>query len=206
MNTLRELLGFLGGLRPSVVYAILGSGAALENLVPPVPADTFVFLGGFLAGTGRADAWTVFGVTWSANVGSALAVYAAGHRYGPGFFSRGLGRYLLSEEHLRRMRGFYRRWGLPAIFFTRFLPGLRAVVPAFAGVTHQPFLPVAVPIAVASAVWYGALVWLGTTAGRNLEGVWIGIRETNRMLLVVALVLASAVLFWWIRTRRQGGA
>lgn len=206
MEALQDVLGLLGSLRPGLVYAILGAGAALENVVPPVPADTFVLLGGFLAGTGRADAWKVFAVTWTANVGSALVVYAAGRRYGRGFFAEGWGRHVLDERQLRRMRRFYDRWGLPAIFLTRFLPGLRAVVPAFAGVSRQPFLPVAVPVAVASAVWYGLLVWLGATAGRNLDVIWGWLQGTNRALLGVALVLSGFIGIWWYRTRRGDGA
>lgn len=204
MEALQQILGILGGLRPSLIYTVLGTGAALENIVPPIPADTFVLLGGFLAGTGRAEAWTVFGVTWTANVGSALAVYAAGRRYGRDFFAEGWGRHVLDETHLRRMRDFYDRWGLPAIFLTRFLPGLRAVVPAFAGVSHMAFLPVALPVAVASAIWYGVLVWLGATAGRNLQTIWEWVQGTNRVLLAVALLLVAGVVFWWYRTRKAG--
>lgn len=198
---LQDLLGFLAALDPLVVYGMLGVGAALENIVPPVPADTFVLLGGFLAGRERADAWTVFTVTWLANVTSALAVYAAGLRYGRSFFAEGAGRYVLHQGQLRRIRAFYDRWGLAAIFFTRFLPGLRAVVPAFAGVSHQRFFPVAAPLVLASAIWYGLLVWLGATAGRNIETIWRWVQGTNRVLVVVAVLLATGASVWWYRTR-----
>ena len=41
---MEQVLSTLAGLPPPLVYAVLGLGAALENLVPPVPADTFVVL------------------------------------------------------------------------------------------------------------------------------------------------------------------
>ncbi len=198
---MEEILAFLGGLTPTLVLVILGVGAALENVVPPIPADTFVLLGGFVAGTGGVDAWTAFGVVWAANVGSALAVYWAGHRYGPSFFREGWGRRLLAEHQVQRVRTFYRRWGLPAIFLSRFLPGFRAVVPAFAGVSGLAFLPVAVPVATASAIWYGILVWLGATAGRNLDVIVGWVEGTNLALLAVALVLLAGLVAWWWRTR-----
>jgi membrane protein DedA with SNARE-associated domain len=201
VGTLNAVLGFLSGLPPALIYGLLGIGAALENIVPPVPADTFVLLGGFLAARGRADVWVVWGVTWGFNVGSALLVYWIGHRYGRTFFEVGLGRHILNEHQLERMAAFYGRFGTFAIFFTRFLPGLRAVVPAFAGVSHQRFLPVALPLALASGIWYGGLVWLGATAGRNLETVAGWIEDTNVVLLVVAAVVVSAALWWWVRTR-----
>lgn len=206
MDVVEALMTLVEGLPSAAVYGLLGAGAAVENLFPPVPADTFVLLGGFLAGRGTLEVWPVFLVTWGCNVLTALLVYAVGHRYGRGFFEEGLGRRILTAEQLRRMRSFYDRWGTPAIFLARFLPGLRAVVPAFAGVSHQRFLPVAVPVLVASAIWYGGLVWVGATTARNLEGIvsWLG--HTNRVLLALSLVLAALVGAWWYRSRfREGG-
>ena len=127
---------------------LLGAGAALENLLPVIPADTFVVLGGFLAAQGRAAPIGVFLATWGGNVIVALLVYRAAWHYGPAFFTGGMGQRLLKPRQLQRLAIFYRRWGPWAIFLTRFLPGFRAVVPVFAGVTHQPLLPVAIPLAV----------------------------------------------------------
>lgn len=196
-----ELLDLVTGLPIEVVYLLLGAGAALENIFPPVPADTFAALGGFLAGRNVLTPWSVFVVTWSANVASALVVYGIGHRYGRSFFEVGLGRYVLREHQLARMQRFYRRWGTFAIFFTRFVPGLRAVVPAFAGVSDQPLLPVALPLAVASAIWYGVLVAAGVMAGRNLEllASWLG--RVNTTLLIVATILFALLGWWWWTSR-----
>ncbi len=200
---MQDLLSLLDVLAPWLVYLVLGVGAALENVVPPVPADTFVLLGGFLSGHGRANPWLAFLVTWGANVASALGVYWAGHRVGRPFFETGWGRYLLTPNQLTRIVRFYERWGHLAIFFTRFLPGLRAVVPGFAGVTHQRLLWVALPLMTASAVWYGGLVWMGHVAGRNLDVIVRGLRGANLVLIVLALALVVLVAWWWYRTRHS---
>jgi len=199
---LNAILSFLGAQGPLLLYLLLGAGSAVENLFPPIPADTFVLLGAFLAASGRADAWTVFFVTWLANTTAALLVYWTGYRVGRPFFQVGLGRYLLNPAQLHRLDTFYQRWGLPAIFFARFLPGLRAMVPVFAGVTHQPFRVVAFPVFVASGLWYGGLVWLGATAGKNLPAIGQWLAGANRLLLALALVFLVAVVIWWVRTRR----
>lgn len=198
---LNDVLAFLAGQGPLLLYTLLGLGSALENLFPPVPADTFVLLGAFLAAGGRANAWTVFFVTWLANTVAALLVYWTGHRFGRPFFQVGLGRHLLNPVQLKRLGRFYERWGLPAIFLARFLPGLRAMVPVFAGVTHQPFRLVAFPVVVASGIWYGGLVWLGATAGRNLPAVWHWLAGANRLLLLLALAVLAGAFGWWLRTR-----
>ncbi len=198
---LNQILQILADLPPLLTYVVLGIGAALENVVPPIPADTFVILGGFLAAHGRAEPFIVFIATWGANLASALAVYAAGTRYGPRFFRGRWGRRLLEPNQLERLGAFYARWGHWAIFLTRFLPGFRAIVPVFAGVTHQRFLPVALPLAAASAIWYGFLTWLGVEAGQNIETIVGWVADLNRVLLGLALILAAGVLYWWARSR-----
>ena len=181
---------------------MLGVGAAIENIVPPIPADTFVLFGGFLAARGRASGTMVFLVTWTANVSSALAVFAVGYRYGDTFFRTRLGRYLLVPQQLETVRRFYRRWGTAAIFYTRFLPGLRAVVPVFAGLTHQKPWLVATPLLVASAIWYGGLTWVGLFAGRNLDRLLVLQSRVNLMLAGFAALVFLLIGWWWIRSRR----
>ena len=203
---LDSVLSFLADQGPLLLYTLLGLGSALENLFPPVPADTFVLLGAFLAAGGQAQALTVFLVTWLANTSAAMAVYWTGHRFGRPFFQVGLGRFVLNQTQLQRLGRFYDRWGTPAIFFARFLPGLRAMVPVFAGVTHQRLRSVAPPVLVASGIWYGALVWLGATAGRNLPAVSRWLSDVNRILLVLAALILAAAATWWVWTRRADGS
>ena len=198
-----QILGLLDQTSPFIIYALLGVGAALENIIPPIPADTFVLLGGFLAARGQASEGAVFLVTWTSNVLSALAVYAAGYRYGSTFFRTRLGRYVLDPGQLQTVERFYRRWGTLAIFYTRFLPGLRAVVPVFAGVSHQKPLLVAVPLLTASAIWYGALVWVGAFAGHNLEYILALQSRVNMTLAGIAVVLFGTVALWWLRSLRR---
>jgi len=197
-----ELLEWMIGVPGPVLYLVLGAGAAIENVVPAVPADTFVALGGLLSALGDVSARGIFLATWVCNVGSALVVYRLAYRHGRGFFADGFGRHVLRPHQMQRMERFYARWGTPAIFFTRFLPGVRSVVPVFAGVTLQGWLPVGLPIAVASAIWYGALIWLGSWAGQNLDLLAALLARLNSALGIIAALVAAAALTWWWRSRR----
>ncbi len=202
-----EWLPFLEGKAPLLLYALLAGGAALENIFPPVPADTFVVLGAFLAATGRAGAAWVFLATWMASTLGALGVFYAGRRFGMPFFQVGAGRRLLKPHQIRKLAGFYQRYGLWAVFLARFVPGFRAVVPVFAGVTEQPFHRVAPPLFLASGLWYGALTWLGLQAGRNLPAILEFVKNTNLVLMGLAVLLLGLVGAWWwlgSRERKEG--
>lgn len=175
----------------------------MENIVPPIPADTFVLFGAFLAAAGRADPVTVFLVTWVCNVVGALLVYTLSRRYGRAFFATPIGHWLLHPEQLQAIGRFYARWGGPAVFVSRFLPAFRAMVPVFAGITRVPFFRMFWPLAFASALWYGILVAIGTLAGRNWERVLELFSDVSGTLFWIALPLLVALVIWWWRTRRR---
>ena len=200
---LGQLLSTLASLPPLLIYTFIGLGAAVENFVPPVPADTFVLLGAFLSAGGRANPWLVFFATWIMNVASASLVYFLAHRYGRTFFTEHhLGKLLINEQQMRQIGAFYDKWGTPAIFMSRFLPAFRAMVPVFAGVTHVSFARVFVPLAAASALWYGLLVYLGAMAGNNWAAIMAFFSRASSILLGVAGVLLVAFGYWWIKSRK----
>ena len=196
-----DFLTWLDSLPGPTLYLVLGVGAALENVIPAIPADTFVALGGLLSAVGTVSARGVFLTTWLCNVASALVMYRLGYAHGRMLFETRIGHFLLKPHQLERMARFYARWGLPAIFLTRFLPGVRSVVPVFAGITHQKWLPVAVPIALASAIWYGALVLLGRWAGENLDVLGRLLGRVQSVLGALAVVLVALAATWWWRSR-----
>lgn len=187
----------------AVVYLVLGAAAALENVVPPIPADVVILFGGLLAGRGVARVEFVFLAVWACNVGGALGVYLVGRVYGPAFFQGRWGRLILRPGQVARLNAFYRRFGFGVIFVSRFLPMFRAVVPVFAGVAGIGFLRTAIPMAVASGLWYGLIVWIGATAGRNWEEIVGVLDSAGRWLWLVALVAAAGVARWWWRSRAE---
>ena len=198
-----DFISWMNGVPDILVYVTLAVGAALENIVPALPADTFVALGGFLSGAGDLDArWVAVG-TWLANVATAVLVYRVAHKHGPSFFEDGWGRFLMKPHQMARIGRFYDRWGLPAIFFSRFLPGVRAVVPVFAGATRQSALRVVPPIAIASGIWYGGLVWIGLWAGQNLDLLSRALGRVNTTLAIAAGLVIGALVLWWVSSRRE---
>jgi membrane protein DedA with SNARE-associated domain len=182
---------------------LLAALAAVENVFPPVPADTAVALGAFLAGRGVMDAWLVFALTWAANVGSGAAVYALARRHGRALFRGTFGRRLLSDAIIARIEEQYRRHGMVGIFVSRLLPVWRGVVMPFAGLARVPAPHVLIPLALASALYYGALTFLIATLGTNLEDVLRLLKRVNTVLGVVAAALLFAVALWIVRRLKR---
>ncbi len=172
-------------------------------MFPPVPADIAVALGAFLAGRGLMNPWLVFLITWIANTASGAAVYLVARRYGRTFFAGKLGRRLLPEAVLARVEKEYARHGTWGIFLSRLLPVWRGVVMPFAGIAAVPALRALLPLAAASALYYGALILLVMQLGTNIDVVLAVIGRVNIALGVVALAIAIVVAFFlWRRLKK----
>ena len=203
LERLEALLGLISSVPVEVTYVLVGVGAAIENLFPPIPADTFVVLGAFLSAHGPVTGTGVFLVTWLANTSAALLTYAVARRWGRVVLNTRLGRWLLRPRQLERLATLYHGHGSKMIFFSRFLPAFRVLVPVFAGISHLAFWRTALPIAVASAIWYGVLVTAGAMAGRNWQVIVGALGEVNTVLLIVAGLLGIGLTWVWWKTRHH---
>lgn len=204
-DLIESLLNWLATLPPVAVYGVLALLAAVENVVPPVPADTAVALGAFLTHRGVTSLPMVYAVTLVANVGGAAAVYYAARRYGRRLFASRTGQRLLSPAALSAVEREYLRFGILGIFLGRFLPGVRAVVPPFAGLANLGAVRALVPIATASAIWYGFVALIGAAIGAEWSRISTILSELNQTLAIIALVVVVGVAVTIGLQRRKGG-
>ena len=190
-------------LPPAAVYTVLALLAAVENVIPPVPSDAAVALGAFLSNRGVTTPLGVFLVTWLANLAGAAGVYFASRRYGRRLFATATGRRLLAPRSLAIIEREYLRFGVIGIFVSRFLPGIRAVVPPFAGLINLSPLRTLVPTGVASGIWYGGITIVGSVIGAEWDRINQIIRGVNRTLGLLAVLLITVGIALYLRNRRR---
>jgi membrane protein DedA with SNARE-associated domain len=195
------LLAWLSSLPPWALYGALALTAAAENVFPPLPADTVVAVGSFLAARGSGSLVVAATAIWAGNLLGALGMYFVGRRYGSATLMKRMG----GADAEARVTAMYSSYGVWALFVSRFLPGVRAVVPPVAGALRIPLRQVIPAMAIASAIWYGAIAFLGFRFGENLEELQALIGTATRTSGLVAagiVVLVGAII--WVRRRRAG--
>jgi membrane protein DedA with SNARE-associated domain/uncharacterized tellurite resistance protein B-like protein len=168
-----------------------------------VPSDAAVALGAFLTNRGLTTPIGVFAVTWTANLAGAAAVYFVSRRYGRRVFATATGRRLLAPRSLAIIEREYLRFGVIGIFVSRFLPGIRAVVPPFAGLVNLSPLRTLVPMGVASAIWYGGITLLGSLIGAEWDRISHIISGVNRTLGILTVLVIGAGLVAYLLSRRR---
>ncbi|MDQ3811219.1 MAG: VTT domain-containing protein [Chloroflexota bacterium] len=199
---MQDVLAWLTSLPPLALYLALALTAALENIFPPLPADTVVAFGSFLAARGEATVGVALVATWLGNVAGAMAVYAAARQWASSGARTRLRRFA-GQNAENRLDALYRRWGIAALFLSRFLPGVRAIVPPFAGALKLPAGRVALTIGLASGVWYGLVSIAAYQVGANWEVLQARIASLTRSVGLVAAATAAALGIVWLLTRRR---
>ena len=201
---MQSVLDWLNSLPTGTLYLALGVVAAVENIFPPLPADTVVALGSFLAARGQGSIWRTLTATWVGNVAGAMLMYGLGRRYG----AAKLERKLLGDKGPGaegRLKTMYGKYGVAALFLSRFIPGVRAIVPPFAGALRVPAWRAGLAIGGASAIWYGSVSYLGFTLGGNWDAVSRAITGYGRALAIAAGIIMLVALGIWSLRRRGNG-
>ena len=200
---MESFLERLATLPAGTLYTVLVLTAAIENLIPPFPSDVVVAFGSFVVAQGnKGTMWGVFLATWSGNVAGAMIVYALGRRYGAERLERRLaGKHAESAD--AKIRRMFERYGMPAVFVSRFVPGVRAIVPAFAGALRLSVLWTMAMVATASAIWYGLITVVAFRVGSDWEQLKGTITRYGTTAAIIGGILLALGVIGWLIVRKR---
>ncbi len=202
---LDQLIAFAAA-HAGLAYLTLFTVALLEAapiLGSLIPGSTIILALSALVPGGELQLWPVlFAAALGAMLGDALAFWL-GHREQRKILSAWpMARY---PELVARSEAFFRRYGALAVFFARFVPPIRALVPVTAGalgLAPSRFFAVNIP---AILLWAPAHVLPGVLAGHELEKAG-GLRLHHGLPVAAGVVALLALAVWAIWRRRRGAA
>ena len=202
MELLNDVHAWLSALPALAVYGLLFVIAYGENVLPPIPGDVAVVVGGMVAAAGVVSLPLVVVL---ATIGGGLGfmtVYAAGRRLGEAALDPARLRFLPKAE-LHRARDVVGRRGLVVVAVNRFLPGLRSVIGLAVGMSLMRPLPVAVLATLSAGVWSALIAYLGYALVDNRATLARFLSGFERVGLVLVGVAALALGTWFVRRRRK---
>jgi membrane protein DedA with SNARE-associated domain len=197
---LQSVTEWLGNLPLGSLYVAIAALSAFENFFPPFPSDAVIAFGSFLADRAHGSPFTVFVLGWLGNVAGAAVTYTLGRRFGAKVFLRRIERFAGpdAEERIKRL---HKKYGFAGLFVSRFLPGVRAIVPPFAGAMRLPAFKVMLSVASASAVWFALITFLAFRAGDNWDLVERYLVRSGKVAggIAVGIVVLVAGIWLWKR-------
>ena len=184
-------------------YPVLFLAVLLENAGLPVPGETSVLVGAFLASPAGGErfhlVWVIVLACSAAMVGDNLG-YWLGRWFARPWLQRGRGFLFLTPERFHKAEDYFTRYGARTVFVARFIAGLRVVAGPAAGAAGMHWPRFFIANAAGAAAWAVTVGLLGYFLGRSWEllhhwlnwGSWIALG-----------VLAAIGLFYVWRTRAK---
>jgi len=173
---------------------------ALENIVPPVPSELIMGIGGVLVARGQMAFWPLL---LAGTIGSTAGNYAwfwigdkwGYHRLEP-FIAR-WGRWLTVDwEDIENATRFFRSHGQWVVLFLRFSPFLRTMISLPAGLSHMKAGKFLLFTFVGAGVWNVLLILGGQWLERYLDGS----QQVMGWIILGALGLAVLAYVWRVLT------
>lgn len=168
----------------------------LENVIPPVPSEAIMSMGGIAVAKGQMNFAVLVAVGTAGTVLGNLFWWEIGRRLG---YKRlrplvdRWGRWLTMDWHeVERLKSYFDRWGGPTVLIFRFMPIGRTLISIPAGLMHMPFWRFVGYTAAGSIVWNVILVSVGYGLGKGVEDIdhWVA-------PVVTAIVVSIVILYLW---------
>ena len=153
-----------------------------------LPGDSLLFILGLTLATWLSEfpVWIAIPIVLIAAIAGSEVGYWFGKKVGPKLFKQRK-TFFFNEGTVVRTKQFFHHYGARSIVLSRFVPGLRALIPMFAAITQfdkKRFLKLNI---IGGSVWVAGLVGAGYGLGH------IPFVDKNIELFVIGFVIVSSL-------------
>ena len=204
-----EVSGFISSLPGLIGHAVetnqwIGYGAILfamflENLIPPIPSELIMPLGGFYISQGQLDFLPVVLAGLIGTVLGAFPWYGIGRLVNEERLEKWLeknGRWIgIKPQELARSRKWFNRYGVSLVFWGRLIPGIRTLISVPAGVELMPITPFLIWTTAGSLIWTLFLTITGFYLGDSYGNIekWISPVSSIFKIIIISIISVAAI-------------
>jgi membrane protein DedA with SNARE-associated domain len=173
-------------------YSAVLLGILLENLGLPLPGESIVVVGGFLAGRGDLNYWGVLACSVSGAIAGNTVGYWIGVYGGWPLIQRICQLFRINEEKLLDIKHRFSINAARAVFFGRFITLLRVFAGPLAGIAEMPFRSFMFYNVLGALVWAGAIVTAAFFAGHV-----IALEQLMQWAAQFSFIVLGAIAAWF---------
>jgi len=174
----------------------------IAGLGAPIPEDIPLIYGGVMSGRGMMNPYIHFLVSMAFILIGDLCLYGIGRRISRNAETPSKWQKVLTPERQAKVQGLFDKYGSWAVFFGRFVAGVRAAVFLSAGMARFPVGKFILFDLMAAAISVPVWIWIGYVASKNWESVAEQAQKYQFMILGVLLVLV-VIGFVFLKRRRR---
>ena len=184
----------------AIAYLTIGLAMFLENIVPPIPSEIIMPLGGFFVYQQKLNFYILVICGLLGTILGSLPWYYLGKLVNEKRLSNFLdkkGKYLgISSNDLNKSKRWFDKYGVPLVFWGRLVPGIRTLISVPAGIELMPLRKFLIWTTLGSFIWVVLLTYAGYLFGENYL-----IIETylEKIKYFVKPILILIVLYFFIK-------
>ena len=184
----------------TIAYLTICLAMFLENIIPPIPSEIIMPLGGFFVYQQKLNFFIL--VFWGllGTILGSLPWYYLGRLVNEKRLSNFLekkGKYLgISSNDLTKSKRWFEKYGVPLVFWGRLVPGIRTLISVPAGIELMPLRKFLIWTTLGSFTWVALLTYAGYLFGENYPMI-----ETylDQIKYFVKPILILIFLYFFIR-------
>lgn len=197
------ILTQISDFTPLWIYLTIFFFAYIENLFPPSPSDIVVVIGGSLVGTGTINFIPLFISATLGSLAGFLTAFIIGWQFDKKLVHSGKLKFL-TVQSFEKVENSFRKYGYYLIIANRFLPGTRAVISFFAGMSRLNVNKTTALSLISSAIWNVILIILGMSFGKNVDVIDSYLKTySNIILAITGIVILFFVVKYFITKRKK---
>ena len=200
LTSIPDYIGLAVEKNSIIAYLTIGLAMFLENIIPPIPSDIIMPLGGFFVYQQKLNFYIL--VFWGllGTILGSLPWYYLGRLVNEKRLSNFLdkkGKYLgISSEDLSKSKRWFDKYGVSLVFWGRLVPGIRTLISVPAGIELMPLRKFLIWTTFGSLIWVALLTYSGYLFG---EKYLIIESYLEQIKYVVKPILILIVLYFFIR-------
>ena len=190
-----EILSQFSSFSPIWIYLTLFFFAFVENVFPPSPSDVVLVVGGSLIGTGVINFILSLLFATLGSITGFMVMFYIGSTVDKKVIQSGRFKYIPINT-IDKVEIWFRKYGYFVIVANRFMPGTRAVISFFAGISNLDPKRTFTLCFVSALLWNIIMLYLGYVFGDNVTKVDEYLTTYSNIVIVATAVV---ILFFIIR-------
>ena len=188
---------------PNIAYMVICLAMFLENIIPPIPSEIIMPLGGFYVYQGVLNFYilVVFGVIGT--VLGALPWYYLGRFLNEKKLANIVetkGKFLgITAKDLNKSKLWFDKYGVSLVFWGRLIPGIRTLISVPAGIELMPTNKFLIWTSLGSLIWVIFLTFSGYIFGENYKVIESYVDNFKIYFKPILIIFLVFLLFKFIK-------
>jgi alkaline phosphatase len=192
----------------TMAYLTICFAMFLENIIPPIPSEIIMPLGGFFVYQQKLNFYIL--VLWGVlgTIAGSIPWYYLGKLVNEKRLSNFLdkrGKFIgITSDDLIKSKRWFDKYGASLVFWGRLVPGIRTLISVPAGMELMPLRKFLIWTSLGSLIWVALLTYAGFVFGENYQIIETYLDQIKYILKpILILILVYFLIKFIIRVYKK---